>query len=478
MASIHRACHTGFKTRPPSEPTLPTTQNPAPVQQQRFAMAAPADCAIVVQAFPQVFSNVTDCCTFPGIACKNGRVTTLNLDQKGLTGNIPPSLGKLNELEYLSLFLNEFSGSIPDSLGDLEDLKLIDLADNDLTGPIPASFGRLKELTLLSLDMNYLSGEIPASLGQLKSLETILIYKNNLEGTLPESVLALPHLKNFLFYDNAGLKGSLPANMKVNACSGFNTSVCAPNVAMQNRCGIQTLCPGGAATDVPPPPTNSSKAISNNNSSNTDEPSGTGMGIKSIFLIVLGIIVFILAGIVTFLLVVIRSNKPGGWSMIGAWHGGHGSNGSARSSTSSRSTLFGGSVASSGSARKPRSWFARHPVNLYTSNTVLPMGVDSKTQSTLPPPVLSNNLASPPPFAPSQPMSDPTAPLELVSGGNDQRVASMAEIRPSSSVSEAASAWSAKDRGDHDNGDNDDQESNNRDTMWTVLKKPDPAFYG
>ena len=61
----------------------------------------------------------------------------LYLDNNELTGLIPSELGKLSNLDYLSLYRNQLTGTIPTELGDLPNLKVLYLADNELTGCIP-----------------------------------------------------------------------------------------------------------------------------------------------------------------------------------------------------------------------------------------------------------------------------------------------------------------------------------------------------
>ena len=91
------------------------------------------------------------------------RVTQIELDDKGLSGEILAKLGGLSNLEVLSL------------------------ADNQLSGEIPSELGGLSELTTLSLANNQLSGAIPPELGVLDKLEELKLAGNNLTGCIPES---------------------------------------------------------------------------------------------------------------------------------------------------------------------------------------------------------------------------------------------------------------------------------------------------
>ena len=96
------------------------------------------------------------------------RVTDLTLAANGLTGRIPPELGRLDGLVNLNLAVNR------------------------LTGPIPPELGRLVALRHLSLDRNALTGAVPAELGQLGRLESLWLRENRLTGPVPPELFAIP----------------------------------------------------------------------------------------------------------------------------------------------------------------------------------------------------------------------------------------------------------------------------------------------
>ena len=89
------------------------------------------------------------------------RVTKIELDDKGLSGEIPAKLGKLAHLEVLSLSDNQLSGEIPSELGGLSELTTLSLANNKLSGVISPELGVLSKLEELKLAGNNLSGCIP-----------------------------------------------------------------------------------------------------------------------------------------------------------------------------------------------------------------------------------------------------------------------------------------------------------------------------
>ena len=91
------------------------------------------------------------------------RVTKIELDDKGLNGEIPAALGSLSNLEVLSLDDNQLSGEIPSELGGLSELKTLSLANNKLSGAISPELGVLNKLEELKLAGNSLTGCIPES---------------------------------------------------------------------------------------------------------------------------------------------------------------------------------------------------------------------------------------------------------------------------------------------------------------------------
>jgi hypothetical protein len=78
-----------------------------------------------------------------------------------LSGEIPPEIGRLTNLELLFLNSNQLTGEIPPEIGNLTNLHTLYLNNNQLTGEIPPEIGNLTNLTSLNLYINQLTGEIP-----------------------------------------------------------------------------------------------------------------------------------------------------------------------------------------------------------------------------------------------------------------------------------------------------------------------------
>ena len=112
----------------------------------------------------------------------------------GLSGTIPPELGKLSELSVLSLSYGSLTGSIPPEFGDLSNLITLELKENSLTGAIPSELGNLSDLWYLDLSSNSLTGSIPSELGDLSELKRMWVNSNKLTGQLPRSFTDLVNL--------------------------------------------------------------------------------------------------------------------------------------------------------------------------------------------------------------------------------------------------------------------------------------------
>ena len=137
------------------------------------------------------------------------RVVALDLTTSGLTGEIPPVLGELSELQALHLYGNELTGEIPRELGRLADLTILDLGGNRLTGEIPPELGSMTNLTWMDLSFNNLTGPVPAEISALESLEWLVISGNDLSGTITGKLDSLTNL-TYLSLHDTNLTGCLP----------------------------------------------------------------------------------------------------------------------------------------------------------------------------------------------------------------------------------------------------------------------------
>ncbi|XP_074577947.1 pollen receptor-like kinase 1 [Curcuma longa] len=149
-----------------------------------------------------------------GVRCKHGRVSILQLENMGLSGDVSlevlaglpdlrslsisnnnfrgpiPNLSALPELKLAYLWMNRFSGEVPDGMfAAMRGLKTLWLAQNNFSGRIPSSLTAPRKLGELRLDGNRFDGPIP-ELWQ-PDLDLVNVSYNNLEGPIPGRLSAM-----------------------------------------------------------------------------------------------------------------------------------------------------------------------------------------------------------------------------------------------------------------------------------------------
>ena len=106
-----------------------------------------------------------------------------------------PLKGCTNDLiSSLDLSENNLDGEIPLELMSMQFLQSINFSGNSLYGVIPSEIGRLENLKMLLLDNNFLRGRFPDELGTISTLEQLTLNSNQLKGEVPVGVCSLPGL--------------------------------------------------------------------------------------------------------------------------------------------------------------------------------------------------------------------------------------------------------------------------------------------
>ena len=138
--------------------------------------------------------------------------TGLDLSYIGVTGEIPPEIGNLINLETLILKENQFSGIIPSEIGSLINLTDLDLGGNQLSGEIPPEIGLLTNLDVLDLAGNQLTGTIPPEIGELENLTELELGGNLITGAIPPEIGELESL-TFIHLEYNQFIGSIPSEI-------------------------------------------------------------------------------------------------------------------------------------------------------------------------------------------------------------------------------------------------------------------------
>ncbi|GFQ02513.1 probable LRR receptor-like serine/threonine-protein kinase at3g47570 [Phtheirospermum japonicum] len=137
----------------------------------------------------------------------------LNVSWNGFDGQISPDIGKLSGLRRLFMNNNRFSGKIPSGIGNLTKLIELRLDRNGLENVIPASLGNFRELKILNLSSNNLSGVVPLEIFTISSLTVSLnLGRNSLSGNLPEDIGNFRNLRELDLSDNE-FSGRIPESL-------------------------------------------------------------------------------------------------------------------------------------------------------------------------------------------------------------------------------------------------------------------------
>ncbi|KAL5550493.1 hypothetical protein UlMin_000669 [Ulmus minor] len=151
------------------------------------------------------WSPNSDCCSWEGVTCKEGRVTGLDLSFEeifNLQSLENSTLFNLQSLESLDLSYNDFNSTIPARIGNLTSLNYLNLSFAGFVGQVPSSISRLIQLVTLDLSSFTLKLEKPSLfmlIQNLTKLEELHLDRVNTSSTWNQWCefisSSLPHLR-------------------------------------------------------------------------------------------------------------------------------------------------------------------------------------------------------------------------------------------------------------------------------------------
>ncbi|CAN0896608.1 Receptor protein kinase-like protein ZAR1, partial [Linum grandiflorum] len=155
-----------------------------------------------------------DPCSWDGILCKLGRVTSLVLPYKQQTGFFHLDPTNLTQLRHLNLRNNNLSGSFPpEFFRAASGLKTLVLSGNSFSGPIPEEIGNLKSLQSLDLSRNFFNGSFPLSLVNCNRLKQLILSSNGFSGSIPDGIGANLVMLTTLNLSFNSFNGGIPADL-------------------------------------------------------------------------------------------------------------------------------------------------------------------------------------------------------------------------------------------------------------------------
>ncbi|KAH6558995.1 hypothetical protein KP509_1Z032900 [Ceratopteris richardii] len=146
------------------------------------------------------------------IQCVGSSVTSIQLKNTNLHGELPQTLNQMVNLRAIGLQGNNFTGPLP-TLRGLSFLQTAYLDFQYFTSIPPDFFSGLTSLTLISLDYSPLNESskwiLPSDVADLQQLETLSLTQTCLSGNLPDFLASLPKLQTVRLAYNY-LSGSIP----------------------------------------------------------------------------------------------------------------------------------------------------------------------------------------------------------------------------------------------------------------------------
>ncbi|XP_047152374.1 receptor-like protein EIX2 [Vigna umbellata] len=141
-------------------------------------------------------------------------MTTLDLSNNQIVGQLPECWEHVNSLEFLDLRNNKLSGKIPQSMGTLVNLKTVVLRNNNFIGELPLELKNCSKMALLDVSENLLSGPIPSWIGEsMQKMKILSMRVNGFFGSVPEQLCYLSQLQ-VLDLSRNNLSGKIPTCLR------------------------------------------------------------------------------------------------------------------------------------------------------------------------------------------------------------------------------------------------------------------------
>ena len=179
-----------------------------------------ADDAAIMAVLAKGFSNAppgwsgNTPCKWTGVQCdSSGRVISIILISKSLSGKLPSGLNKLSSLQSLNFQRNQLLGPLP-SLSNLTSLREVYLDGNNFTSVPPDFLMGLTSLQTFSIgeNLNLPPWTIPNTLADSTALVSFIANKANIAGEIPDIFGSFPSLQRLrLSYNN--ITGGLPPSL-------------------------------------------------------------------------------------------------------------------------------------------------------------------------------------------------------------------------------------------------------------------------
>jgi hypothetical protein len=122
---------------------------------------------------------------------------TLNIGKNGFTGTLPEELYTLTNLTSLDLSNTNLRGEISSDIGALSRLIHFVAGNTEMSGTLPEQLFSLGELHTLDLSFGNFTGSLSESFSNLTNIDVAQLHNNGFDGTIPPGFERLPFLRKY-----------------------------------------------------------------------------------------------------------------------------------------------------------------------------------------------------------------------------------------------------------------------------------------